>query len=115
MSFFSFPQDSARRKRWTLYCRRDKFVPENHSSLCSKHFYADQLERDPNVLERLEYANASIRLKRDAVPDVPLRVQEAALLVPPPNTRGSFAKRNKPYVSLSYISNDFKNILAYSF
>lgn len=114
MSFFSFPKDSVRRKTWTIYCRRDKFVPENHSRLCSKHFSKDQVERDPNVLERLGYANARIRLKKDAVPDVPLRlqlvVQEAASLALPPKTRGAFAKRNKPYVSLSFISYDLKNI-----
>lgn len=97
VSFFSFPKDSARRKRWTIFCRRDKFVPENHSRLCSKHFSTDQLERDPNVLGRLGYANARIRLKGDAVPDVPLRVQ-AAPLVLPPKTRWAFAKRNKPYL-----------------
>lgn len=60
-------------------------------------FTTDQLERYPNVLERPGYANARIRLKGDAVPDVPLRVQEAAPLVLPPKTRGAFAKRNKPY------------------
>lgn len=97
VSFFSFPKDSARRKRWTIYCRRDKFVPENHSRLCSKHFSTDQLERDPNVLERLGYVNARIKLKGDAIPDVPLRVQ-AAPLVLPPKTRGAFAKCNKPYL-----------------
>lgn len=108
MSFFSFPKDSVRRKTWTIYCRRDKFVPENHSRLCSKHFSKDQVERDPNVLERLGYANARIRLKKDAVPDVPLRLQEAASLALPPKTRGAFAKRNKPYVSLSFIYYDLK-------
>lgn len=111
MSFFSFPKDSVRRKTWTIYCRRDKFVPENHSRLCSKHFSKDQVERDPNVLERLGYANARIRLKKDAVPDVPLRLQEAASLALPPKTRGAFAKRNKSYVSLSFIYYDLKKIL----
>lgn len=72
-------------------------MPENHRVLCSKHFSTDRLERDLNILERLGYANARISLKGDVVPDVPLRVQ-AAPLVLPPKTRGSFAKRNKPYL-----------------
>lgn len=95
-------------KRWTIYCRRYKFVPENYSRLCSKHFSTDQLERDPNVLERPGYANARIKLKGDAVPDVPLRVQEAAPLVLPPKTRGAFAQHNKPHVSRSFISYNLK-------
>lgn len=71
-------------------------------------FTTDQLEREPNVLERPGYVNARIRLKGDAVPYVPLRVQEAAPLVLPPKTRGAFAKRNKPYVSRSFISYNLK-------
>lgn len=89
---FQFPQSLVRRKTWTIYCRRDKFVIENRSHLCSKQFSWNQVERDPNVLERLGYANARIRLERDEVSNKPLRLQEAASLALPQMTRGAFAK-----------------------
>lgn len=65
-------------------------MPENYSRLCSNFFFAkDQVERD--VFQRLGYANARIRLKRDAVPDVPLRVQKAASLVVSLKNQETFA------------------------
>nr|XP_022290565.1 THAP domain-containing protein 1-like [Crassostrea virginica] len=72
LSFFSFPKDSARKKTWTVFGRREDFVPTKNHRLCSAHFSADQLARDPKNLEENGYAGARIRLIADAFPDIPL-------------------------------------------
>lgn len=97
MSFFSFLKDSMRRKTWTIYCRRDEFVPENHSRLCPTNFSKDQLERDPNVLNDFDTLMPELDRKKMQFPMSPFVLQEAASLALPLKTQGAFAKRSKPY------------------
>lgn len=73
LSFFSFPKDAARSKTWIVYCRRDRFEPTKSSRLCSEHFSKVQLDRDPERLKE-NYEGAKIRLRKNAVTDIPLRV-----------------------------------------
>lgn len=64
-----------RKKTWTIFCRREDFVPTKNSRLCSVHFSKDQLDRDPHKLRENGY-DAKIRLKSDAHPDSPLLLQQ---------------------------------------
>lgn len=102
-SFFNFPKDARRRKIWTIFCKRESFVPTTNHRLCSDHFTKNQLQRDPAHLERLGYEGARTRLKVDAVPDVPLPIHAkenngAVQLVLPAKPRGAYAKRQKAEV-----------------
>ena len=45
-------------------------MPTKNHRLCSAHFSADQLARDPQKLEEHGYADARIRLLADAFPDI---------------------------------------------
>ena len=67
LSFFSFPKEVVRRKTWTIYCRRDVFVPTKNSRLCSLHFSKEQVARDPEKMKENSYVGAQIRLRADAV------------------------------------------------
>ena len=99
-SFFTFPKDTVRRKAWTIFCKREAFVPTKNHRLCSDHFTRDQIQRDPAQLEEYGYNGARIRLKPDAVPDVPLQISsENEDVVLPPRPRGAFMKRQKADVS----------------
>uniref|UniRef100_A0A8W8MGE8 THAP-type domain-containing protein n=1 Tax=Magallana gigas TaxID=29159 RepID=A0A8W8MGE8_MAGGI len=94
-SFFNFPKDARRRKIWTIFCKRESFVPTTNHRLCSDHFTKNQLQ-----LERLGYEGARTRLNVDAVPDVPLPIHAkenngAVQLVLPAKPRGAYAKRQK--------------------
>lgn len=110
LSFFSFPKESVRKKTWTIFCRREDFVPTKNSRLCSVHFSKDQLDRDPHKLRENGY-DAKIRLKSDAHPDSPLLLQQpqakpqdesAAICLPQTKPRGAFAKRQRADVSFYY-------------
>lgn len=107
LSFFSFPKESVRKKTWTVFCRREDFVPTKSSRLCSVHFSKDQLDRDSDKLRENGYDGAKIRLKNDAHPDIPLLLQQpqdenAAISLPPAKPRGAFAKRQRADVSFYY-------------
>lgn len=101
MSFFSFPKDAARRKTWIVYCRWG-VEPTKSSRLCSEHFSIVQFDRDLERLKENGYEGAKIRLRKDAVPDIPLRVcdQDENAAIPAPKQRGAFAKRQKADVSI---------------
>lgn len=99
-SFFNFPKDAHRRKIWTIFCKRESFVPTKNHRFCSDHFTKNQLQRAPSHLERLGYEGARTRLKVDAVPDVPLPIPTkenygAVQLVLPVKLRGAYAKCQK--------------------
>lgn len=76
LGFFSFPMESVRKKTWTIFCRREDFVPTKNSRLCSVHFSKDQLDRDPDKLRENGYDGANIRLTSDAHPDIRLLLQQ---------------------------------------
>lgn len=96
LSFFSFPKDAARRKTWIVYSRWG-VEPTKSSRLCSEHFSIVQFDRDLERLKENGYEGAKIRLRKDAVPDIPLRVcdQDENAAIPAPKQRGAFAKRQK--------------------
>lgn len=105
LSFFSFPKDSARKKTWTVFCRRDDFVPTKNHRLCSAHFSADQLARDPQKLEEHGYAGARIRLLADAFPDIPLPLQHVQDenqngAINKTKRRGAYEKRQRANVRI---------------
>jgi hypothetical protein len=77
LSLFRFPKDAGRRKAWTIFCRREYFVPTENHHLCSLHVTKGQLDRDPEKLNRNGYEGARIRLRKDAVPDIPLAIQKS--------------------------------------
>ena len=59
-----------RKKAWTIYCRRSDFAPSKKQSLFSK----EQVARDPEKIKENGYVGPHIRLRADAVPDIPLRL-----------------------------------------
>jgi hypothetical protein len=106
-SLFRFPKDAGRRKAWAIFCRRKDFVPTENHRLCSLHFTKDQLDRDPEKLNEIGYEGARIRLRKDAVPDIPLAIQkskdENSAISLPEKPRGANAKRQRAEVSDLYL------------
>ena len=90
--FFTFTKDTVRRKAWTIFSKREAFVPTKNHRLCSDRFTRDQIQRDPAQLEPYGYDGARIRLKPDAVPDVPLQIKSENKVVLPPRPRGAYMK-----------------------
>jgi hypothetical protein len=78
--------------------------------LCSLHFTKGQLDRDPEKLNENGYEGARIRLRKDAVPDIPLAIQksdskdENSAISLPQKPRGAYAKRQRAEVSDLYRS-----------
>ncbi|OON22454.1 THAP domain protein [Opisthorchis viverrini] len=68
LSFFRFPRrDVARTENWVLACGRERFVPSQHSRVCSQHFKPEDFERDIRS-ELLGTGHRRMRLKDTAVP-----------------------------------------------
>lgn len=87
---FQLPQKFDERENMDVILSTRQVCARKLQSFVLQFFFAkDQVERD--VFQRLGYANARIRLKRDAVPDVPLRVQKAVSLVLSLKTQKTFA------------------------
>jgi hypothetical protein len=85
-NFFGFPAgdgQSARRRAWIHYCKREFVLLPSHK-LCNLHFSKSMLARDPAVLSELHYTNAQVRLRADAIPDIPLKMPS-----PPAKTAGA--------------------------
>lgn len=106
LSFFSFPKEGLRKKTWVNFCRREDFVPSKSSRLCSLHFSKEQLDRDPDKLKENGYNGAKIRLRTDAIPDIPLPLhpvhdENAAIALPASKPRGAYAKRQRADVSFN--------------
>ncbi|MEW8546471.1 MAG: THAP domain-containing protein [Candidatus Thiodiazotropha sp.] len=106
-TFFHFPKDETRRKRWIHYCKRADFtVATQASRLSSKHFSGDQYVRDPLKLAQYGYENARPKLENDAVPDIPINVDTSSTLSQSGMTatgqilkRGAYEKRMQSEVS----------------
>lgn len=100
LSFFHFPKDSNLRKQWIYYCRRKDFTPGDGHRLCSVHFSNKCYDQDPEMLSTLglEYSFRK-RLKPDAVPDIPLLLEEEQSNTEKPSkVRGAYAKRQRAKV-----------------
>ena len=100
ISLHRFPKDPARRTTWEHYCKRKGFVAANHHMLCSKHFSLEMYEYHPDKMPVLGLGHnfhQRLSLKMDAVPDIPLRINESDGDIPRPE-RSAFAKRRKSEV-----------------
>ena len=51
ISFFRFPQDSARRKQWVASMRRAQWTPRDWDRLCSAHFVSGRPSRSPREVD----------------------------------------------------------------
>lgn len=86
ISFFSFPKNDDLRKKWTRACHRERFVPTEHSRICSLHFEDSDFETlssDTVNSRRLKRPLLKQRkLKPSAVPrihpNLPQRMQSLA-------------------------------------
>ncbi|KAG0444503.1 hypothetical protein HPB47_013727, partial [Ixodes persulcatus] len=66
--FHHFPADPELSKQWVLAMRRDKFVPNKHSVLCSEHFSVGAYDDKVRLMNEMGMDVKTARLKRDAVP-----------------------------------------------
>uniref|UniRef100_A0A8C5GHA1 THAP domain-containing protein 1 n=1 Tax=Gouania willdenowi TaxID=441366 RepID=A0A8C5GHA1_GOUWI len=48
LSFFTFPQEDERRKKWVINIRRDIFQITNHTRVCSRHFLPADMKEPSN-------------------------------------------------------------------
>ena len=63
VSAFSFPKDPELFKVWTLFLRRENFVPSKYARICCLHFLPSDFVQSPIPYERP-------RLKTGAVPSI---------------------------------------------
>uniref|UniRef100_A0A8D8T224 THAP domain-containing protein 2 n=1 Tax=Cacopsylla melanoneura TaxID=428564 RepID=A0A8D8T224_9HEMI len=82
VAFFKFPNDPNALKKWLVRMRRDKWMPNTHSVICSLHFTPDAFEQSGWASKRI--------LKPDAVPsvfDFPEHLQKEVKTRKPPLDR----------------------------
>ena len=91
--WFSFLKDQPRFKASEHYCKRQDFIPSKYSKICGKHFTKSQYSRDPARLAELGYPGARATLKDDAIPDIPVVVNDDSPA--PKKPRKAFKKRRK--------------------
>ena len=101
---FTFTKDTVRRKAWTMFSKSEAFVPTMNFRLCSDSFKGPD-STGSCQLEPYGYDGARIRLKPDAVPDVPLHIKSENKVVLPRRPRGAYIKRQKTDVSNLLIYN----------
>ena len=94
MYWFSFPNDQPRFKAWVHYCKLQDFTPSKYSKICGKHY---QYSRDPARLAELEYPGARATLKDDAIPDIPVVVNDDS---PAPKNIEKLSKREERTMSV---------------
>ena len=99
MYWFSFPKDQPRFKAWVHYCKLQDFTPLKQSKVCGKHFTKSQYSRDPARLVELGYPGARAALKDDAIPDIPVVVNDDSPA--PKKPRKTFQKRRKNDVCMT--------------
>ncbi len=68
VSFHRFPKDPAVRKAWKNACRRKDEINLNVARVCSRHFSAEDLERDMKA--ELLHQERRIKLKQGAIPSL---------------------------------------------
>jgi hypothetical protein len=61
--FFRFPPDSPRKRAWVQKIRRENWMPNKNTVLCSKHFQPEDFEASAEHRQRRD-------LKRTAVPSI---------------------------------------------
>lgn len=93
--WFTFPKDPQRHRAWTHYCKRQDFTPSKYSRICSKHFTESQYSRHPAKLAELGYPGAKAALKDDAIPDIPVAVDNEKGPSTSKKPRSAFEKRRK--------------------
>ncbi|KAG0432205.1 hypothetical protein HPB47_021085 [Ixodes persulcatus] len=79
--------------------RRDKFVPNKHSVLCSEHFVVGAYDDKVRLMNEMGMDVKTARLKRDAVPSIFLHKRQA-----PQRIRGAYAKRRRNEVVSELLS-----------
>ena len=99
MYWFSFPKDQPRFKAWVHYCKLQDFTPSKYSKICGKHFTKSQYSRDPARLAELGYPGARAALKDDAIPDIPVVVNDDSPA--PKKPRKAFQKRRTNEVCMT--------------
>ena len=99
VSWFSFPKDQPRFKAWVHYCKCQDFTPSKYGKICGKHFTKSQYSRDPARLAELGYPGARAALKDDAIPDIPVVVNDDSPV--PKKPRKAFQKRRKNEVCMT--------------
>ena len=92
-SWLSFPKDQSRFKAQVHYCKHQDFTPSKYSKICGKHFTKSQYSRDPARLAELGYPGARAALKDDAIPDIPVVVNDDSPAAK--KTRNTFQKKRK--------------------
>ena len=100
VSWFSFPKDQPRFKAWVHYCKRQDFTPSKYSKICGKHFTKSQYSRDPARLAELGYPGARAVLKDDAIPDIPVVVNDDSPAPKKPR-KAKFQKKRKNDVCMT--------------
>ena len=75
LGFFTFPKDTSVRNQWAHYCRRKDFIPGKGHRLWSVHFSNECFDKDPELIKQMGLKFNKI-LKKDAVPNIPLRMDE---------------------------------------
>ena len=99
VSWFSFPKYQPRFKAWVHYCKCQDFTPSKYGKICGKHFTKSQYSRDPARLAELGYPGARAALKDDAIPDIPVVVNDDSPARQ--KTRKAFQKRRKNEVCMT--------------
>ncbi|KAG0433945.1 hypothetical protein HPB47_019459 [Ixodes persulcatus] len=79
--------------------RRDKFVPNKHSVLCSEHFVVGAYDDKVRLMNEMGMNVKTARLKRDAVPSIFRHKRQA-----PQRIQGAYAKRRRNEVVSELLS-----------